>query len=221
MPLRRGRRPETKVLSVRELRREELSALREKRVPKPHLQRLRDPHHNLARLIAMGKSIHEAARLAGYSYSRALTLNSDPAFKQCMAEHKAAMDGRHADEIDEYMSAIYGNGIKAERQLTEHLDQADERGELLAIKDLLAISRDSADRVGYGKKQTNINVNVDFAAKLERAIARSGLRVVSSRAQLPEATEGVPAGAVPPRLVSVNAPCTSAPDAPPPVRRIT
>jgi len=44
----------------------------------------------------------------------------------------------------------------------------------IPLRDLMAISRDAADRFGYGKHTTQTNVNVDFAAQLERAIRRSG-----------------------------------------------
>jgi hypothetical protein len=53
---------------------------------------------------------------------------------------------------------------KAERQLEDHLDTADERDELLPVRELVAITTDRMDRFGYGKKSMNLNVNVDFAA---------------------------------------------------------
>ena len=62
---------------------------------------------------------------------------------------------------------------KAERQISDRLDEADETGESLPIRDLVAVSRDAADRLGLGKKSTVTNLNVDFAAKLEAAIGRS------------------------------------------------
>jgi hypothetical protein len=34
------------------------------------------------------------------------------------------------------------------------------------------------DRFGYGKRQTNVNVNVDFAKRLEAAITRSTRREI-------------------------------------------
>jgi len=58
-------------------------------------------------------------------------------------------------------------------QIADKLGEAEEAGETLPVRDLIAISRDAADRFGYGKKQTNVNVNADFASMLERTIDRS------------------------------------------------
>ena len=63
--------------------------------------------------------------------------------------------------------------LVAERQIADRLEDAEEEGVKLPLKDLLAISRDGADRFGYGKKSAVLNTNVDFAAILEQAIARS------------------------------------------------
>jgi hypothetical protein len=58
----------------------------------------------------------------------------------------------------------------------------------------MAISRDAADRTGHGKVQTNMNVNVDFASKLEAARRRSA----SARGPTsPSATPLVPEHASP------------------------
>ena len=44
---------------------------------------------------------------------------------------------------------------------------------MLSIRELLSISRDAADRIGLSKRSIQTNVNVDWAAALDRAIARS------------------------------------------------
>ena len=47
------------------------------------------------------------------------------------------------------------------------------RRTLCLLKTLLAVADSSADRVGYHKRSTKENINVDFAARLEAAITRS------------------------------------------------
>jgi pyruvate formate-lyase activating enzyme-like uncharacterized protein len=75
---------------------------------------------------------------------------------------------------DQFYEYIYTNGLKAQRQISEALDDADEEGSTpIPVNRLLAIAADSADRVGYTKKTTNVNINVDFAKQLEAAISRS------------------------------------------------
>jgi hypothetical protein len=64
------------------------------------------------------------------------------------------------------------NGLKAERKLADKLDDDDETEEL-SVRELISISRDSADRVGLSKRSVQTNISVDFAQMLDRAIART------------------------------------------------
>jgi hypothetical protein len=136
------------------------------------LERLRDPHHRLARLIAAGLKLTIAAERAGFSYSRAHLLTKDPTFMELVAHYRTKIDAaweREQDQIQEQSMRIIS---KANTQLEIKLDIADETGELLTVRDYVAITSDRMDRFGYGKRQTNTNINVDFAVNLERARAR-------------------------------------------------
>lgn len=171
--LHRGRLPATlDILSIRELTREDLACLRATRTTSA-VSKLRDPHHRLARLIASGLKVNEAAARAGFSAARAYVLHVDPTFQNLVTEYRKDVQTAFVAGQDDYYTTATANMLKAERQLAERLDKADEEGELLPVRDLIAISRDGADRFGYGKKTTNLNVNVDFAAKLEAARKRS------------------------------------------------
>jgi hypothetical protein len=63
--------------------------------------------------------------------------------------------------------------LKAERHIADQLDAADELGSVIPLRDLSRITADRMDRFGYGKHTTSTNINVGFAARLERAIQRS------------------------------------------------
>lgn len=165
------------IVSIRDLTRVDLEVLREKRAGPPLVSRFRDPHHRLARLCALGLRDRQIAEQSGYSIMRLTTLRMDPAFQELVASYRATVDEEFREEVDAYYSMATSNMLKAERQIAEKLDEADENGETLPVNQLIAISRDAADRFGYGKKQTNLNVNVDFAAQLEKAIARSGKQI--------------------------------------------
>jgi hypothetical protein len=67
---------------------------------------------------------------------------------------------------------ILDNGLKAERKLADKLDDDDETEEM-SVRELISISRDSADRVGLSKRTVQTNISVDFAVSLDRAIART------------------------------------------------
>lgn len=169
---------------IRVLKKEDLAILHEKR-PVRIVQKLRDPHHKLARAIASGMKQKAAALACGYSENSVRTLMADPGFQQLVAEYRSIVTEAWKGEIDDYMELLTSNQMKAERQIAEHLEAADEAGELLPVNRLIAISRDAADRTGYGKRQTNLNVNVDFAAQLEKAINRSGKVINGSALAIP------------------------------------
>lgn len=138
------------------------------------LKRLRDPHHRVARLFAAGLRIGEIVERTGYSYQRISTLQRDPAFQELIALNREKVNAAFEREQDEYAKLATSNMLKAETQLAEKLEEAEENNEFLPTRDLIAISRDAADRFGYGKRQMNLNVNADFASLLEKAIQRSG-----------------------------------------------
>lgn len=203
------------VLEVRDLTRDDIAVLAVPRA-KTMVKKLRDPHHKLAKLIAIGIPLRDAAIRSGYSYARAAFLTSDPAFKDLVAKYTYSITEKFEQAIDDYTELTTGNMLMAERMIREKLEEADEANELPPVRDLIAISRDAADRFGYGKKQTNLNVNVDFAAKLEDRIRKSGRQIIDGKV-VPIAP--VPGGTTPTsrQLVGVDA----SPEAPPPrLRRI-
>lgn len=184
MTLRRGKLEQSNPLTLgvpRALTREDLTLLKEKR-PQKLLKTLRDPHHKLARLLAMGQTDSQAGAIAGYSMGGVQRLKVDPAFQNLVAEYRKVVSDSYKEQVDEYMELAVSNMVKSERMIAEHLDKADEEGELLPLSKLDTISQGRMDRFGYGKKQTNLNVNVDFAAQLEKARQRSGKVIDASSA---------------------------------------
>lgn len=181
---------EPEVSGLRVLARADLSLLLEKR-PAVQLQTLRDTHHRVARAVAAGLPNGEIATLCGISYNRVSILKGDPAFMELVAHYRAIVTAEFVRSVDSYMEVATSNMLKAEVMLAEKLDKAIDGDETLPTKDLLAISRDAADRFGYGKMQKNLNVNVDFAAQLEAARKRSRspamIEVGSSAQPAPEA----------------------------------
>ena len=173
MTLHRGRIESTVIRSIRPLTREDLEEIKTKRTV-PVVARFRDPHHRVARLVAAGLRPAETAAQSGYSLARIYVLQADPTFMQLVAEYRKEVTEGFVQSQDAYYELATTNMLTAERMLAEKLEIADEEGTSLPTRDLLAISRDAADRFGYGKRTLNTNVNIDFAAKLEAAISRSG-----------------------------------------------
>ena len=183
--IRKGATPKANLITgVRELSRDDVQALHGARSVNV-VKRLRDPHHRLARLVASGLRPSEAAAQAGYSYGSLSVLQKDPAFVELVEHYRSVVTEAFAESQDAFFELATSNMLKAERHLAEYIERKEEDGELLEPRVALAISRDAADRFGYGKKTTNLNVNVDFAARLERAAARSARVIDAAPAALP------------------------------------
>ena len=171
----------------------DLERLKETRHVPSMPQKLRDSHHMIARLAAMGLRPVKIAEQVGYSYVRVQALLNSPAMDELVARYRAKVDGEFVADADAYFELATRNMIAAERHIADQIAELDEQGELLPIRTALAVSRDAADRFGYGKRTQNLNVNVDFAAQLERAIERSGKTieaVPAERGTTPQSSPG-------------------------------
>lgn len=175
--LKRGRTAtatKLEVRAVRGLKRKELAQLDQAgRGRLPTVQTLKDSHHMMARLLAAGLNQKEVAARTGYSVARVHTLTTDPSFQELVTHYRGVVDHEFASNVEAFIELATGNMLKSERMIADRLDQAADGD--IAIRDLLAISRDAADRLGYGKRTTNVNFNFDFAARLDAAIKRSGV----------------------------------------------
>jgi hypothetical protein len=192
--LQRGRSPIAPTVSitdVRPLTRADLTHLTVKREPQT-LANLRDNHHRIARAVASGMSNADVAQACGVSISRVSTLRADPTFRELVAHKRSMIDVEWAASADPVVEIMKTNAMKAAAMLSDKIDEAAEKNEYLPTRDLVAIQEFGFDRTGYGKVNKNVNINVDFAAKLEEAKNRS------SRAPAMRVIEGqsspVPAG---------------------------
>lgn len=182
--LHRGRLlAERSKFKIRELTKADLEQAysADKRRSLPAVARFRDSHHMVARLFAMGLKTRVIAERTGYSQSRILVLASDPSFKELIESYRDLVTDEFKDDVDDYMAIAMGNMLKAERMIADKLDTADAEGETLPVRELVSISRDAADRFGYGKKNVNFNVNADFASMFEKAVQRSS-KILEGRA---------------------------------------
>jgi hypothetical protein len=133
------------------------------------VQKFRDSHHRLARLIALGLKTHEVAEASGYSITHISILKSDPAFQDLVATYRDQVDATYRDEVAEYYANVAANRTAAARLINDALSIA-EPGDI-PLRTLVAIHADAADRTGFGKRQT-VDVNIDFASQLDKAIKR-------------------------------------------------
>jgi hypothetical protein len=170
------------VLSVRELTAEDVKGL--KRAKLPAFKKLRNAHHRLALLLATGMPHTQVGDLVGYSQTRLSTLLADPAFQNLVETKRGLIEAQSIDQIGEFNRRILTNGLMAEELIAERLEAAieGETEDEIPWAVLLKASRDAADRVGLAKRSVAVNVNVDFASRLDKAIQRSRMKVIESSA---------------------------------------
>jgi hypothetical protein len=147
-------------------------------------------------------SVTDVAATCGVTIARVSSLKADPAFAELVAHYRAIITAEWAqqDTVIEFMRT---NALKAQAMISDKLDDAAERNEFLPTRDLLGIAELGLDRTGYGKVNKNVNINVDFAAKLEAARGRASrattIREIEATASAPASPQSVGAGvAVPP-----------------------
>jgi hypothetical protein len=183
------------LLEVRPLTIDDIAELKNKRTETGRhnpLKELRDSHHLVARLIASGLRTHEVAEQSGFSITSVYRLNADPAFKELVAVYRREVDISHRETIDQFNALLIANRMKAERHLADRLDDDEVT---IATRDLITISRDAADRTGFGKRSTQVHKHEGFATELESAWARSGKAKLIEGAVV---TDVRPAPAAPP-----------------------
>lgn len=189
-----------KVLSVRPLTREDMASLAAPRPPQNRPKVMREAHHRLARMVAAGFRTEEILLQTGYSSTRLLQCRADPAFQELVAAYKDKVDEAFVRGVDEFWETSTSNMLRAERMIEEHLDEAEvEGGEKISIKTLMALTADRADRFGYGKKTTQRNENLDFAAMMEQIARQSGRsNVIDATARMSEQSrssiDAIPSG---------------------------
>lgn len=174
-----------KVVGVRPLTREDMLVLQKPRPVQNRPKALRETHHRLARMVAAGLRVEEILNLTGYSYNRLLQLKQDPAFQELVTQYRGKVDEawvRSQDEVQETAAELIRRGL---RQVEAHYDEADESGELIPLRTLVTVSADLMDRFGYGKKTTQRNENLDFAAMMEQIARQSGRSNVIDAKSLP------------------------------------
>lgn len=157
---------------VRELDEQDLLLLQEEKGSKtPPLKRLSERHHSLARCLASGASPGDAAITCNYTPSRVSILLDDPAFQELVAFYRRDVNAQYLGMHE----VLAGLSFDAANELRERLEaemQSEEKS--MTIGQLTELVKVGADRTGFGPQSssTNVNVNLDFAARLEAARKR-------------------------------------------------
>lgn len=168
-PRTRGRAAKPAVVSyVRELGESDIALLAGERgtAPRP-IERIRDRHHALARVLAQGMTDTEASLVTGYDPSRISILKSDPGFRQLLADYHKIENAAAAAFEDR--AAVLRNSAMNRLQ-----DLVEDDEEPLGASTLLEIAKFGADRTGHApvQKVQQTNVNIGLGARMQAARAR-------------------------------------------------
>ena len=161
--MRTQRNHRTPVISrVRPMTQDDVACLQQKSAPAT-LQRLRESHHRICYFLSTGMTYREIADRTGYSLNRIAVLANTPAVQEQVTRYRqAVLEPQLLADREELKISI---GLQQLRMIKDHMDDADEAGELLPLRDLYA---------GYKAIHGNgtvVNVNVGFAQRLEAAVA--------------------------------------------------
>jgi lambda repressor-like predicted transcriptional regulator len=163
------------IRSVRPMVRADLELLRQPSA-RARIAKLRDSHHIMARLFVSGLTLAEVASETGYSIARVSVLRNSPAMQELIAKYRDDDHDewrKHRDGTYEYMHRVR---MKAVRLIEDALDEDEVKPEFA-----LKVFDSMADRTEYHRKSTKENINIDFAARLEVAIARSAKVIDANR----------------------------------------
>lgn len=165
-PGRPAMKPE--IISVRELTEEDLANF--KPAPANALKKLRDSHHRIAHLYALGLRPGEIAEITGYSLPRLSTLRAAPQMQDLIEVYRKDVMMERQEGVDDHFTQLVRARNLALGRLVDRLEDDDAE---FSPGQLLAIAADGSDRTGYPKRTMALNVNMDFAARLDAAVKRS------------------------------------------------
>ena len=140
--------------------------------PNP-VKRLRAVHHHMAMMFAMGMGTSEVADELGYCVSRVSILRNSPAMEELIRAYLDDVTGGWQKSVVGYFGLKIKARNMAQRMIVDQMEKAEENGDEIPLRTLLALEADAADRTGYPKRSMSVNVNLDFGAQLDRAVKRS------------------------------------------------
>lgn len=146
------------------------------------IKALRNTHHRLAQMLAVGVDETVAAKLCNYSISRVSILKADPAFAELLAHY--------ADDVKKEWADFVATAANLSLDFLQELQRKlDETPEAFTPQTILESIKVLADRTGHApvQKTQNVNINLDMGTKLrlarERANAAELQQITSTRVE--------------------------------------
>ena len=136
--------------------------------PRP-VDRIRQKHHLLARYLAKGHPLVDAAMLSGYSSGGARVLENDPAFQDLLRYYTRELE-EYKEQLIVKLEAI---SIEAADEIMDRLSD-DELRSKMSVTQLERLVVLASDRLGLAPQRAAVemNVNVNIASRLDAANRR-------------------------------------------------
>lgn len=137
----------------------------ERGIKAPTVKALRDSHHAIARCVAEGRQNTETMLITGYSASRISILKSDPAFMELVEFYRSNIEEARSELVTDGIAKVAA--IRNDL-LEEYHDRLLDKPESFDNDQIESGIKTFSDRSGLGpqSKSTNVNVNVDLAARI-------------------------------------------------------
>lgn len=175
-------------LYIRDLTAEDIQSLATRAAygsqPGTLIQKLRAPHHTLARLVAEGKSHPECSVITGYTVEYVVMLERDPAFRELVAYYKEQVSAAYIN-VHERLAVL---GATAMEILQERLTD-DAQVAKLSVGALREIMNDALDRSVAPSKVNQGSFGAGNGQELPRAI---NINFVSAAPVLPTGATSSP-----------------------------
>jgi hypothetical protein len=159
------------------------------------LQRVRDHHHRIAFLMALGRRGLEISKQTGFSLDRVLRLRDNPEFCKLVEAYEAKLDkaeGRFDEiEFEEFRAEQKIRAANLQLALEEQQERLVEQPETFSHRDLQELISDTSDRLDMGKTAKHLHGHVNLADNL--ALARQRRLQLSAPDSQPDDEEAVPA----------------------------
>ena len=171
LPARGGRKPRKKAVIwevVRSLTPEDIPLINTTLpAARANLVQIRHTHHQLARLLAEGRSNADAALLSGYNPAYVSVLKDDPSFQELVAHYTMQEELHHVDVL-ERMKIL---GLATLDTLQERLEvdsdgfsnrELMEQAELMLVKPMVATRGGILPGQAVGAQSSGVSINVNF-----------------------------------------------------------
>lgn len=136
----------------------------------PAIKKIRDSHHGVARLLALGHKEAQISAITGYSLSRISILKADPQFKELVDFYRS----QETEITRDFKLRMESLGMDALEELRERLEEKPEDISPGLLKDII---RDMADRTGHAPQRGPVLQDNSINITLTERMARSRERI--------------------------------------------